>query len=351
MAKPVMIATAGDKVPYANGGLKLSKTILLDKINLHPDFQKLFDIEPELLERITQSIKENGYDNSQPLHLWVHDGEYDLIDGYTRYAALKAADKDTAPYYEHNFGTFDEAYKYVLSLQVNRRNLSGAELLRHVAFLSGNIANDVSGRKSEAIAETLGVSARTVQRAMAVEKQADDKMKEKIDSGEMSVNQAYNELKGRNKAKKEKEEVAEADLNDLPFSRDELGSESNTENGKYDSDHEEGFGDSTEEYSEEESCEADNGETDGGELDAFDMFDDDDLDSETEINLVSESEGIDLAALMSECMEIAERYGLEAEEDVCSYANGDKSKIISACIKFFLPEVKETKHNTKSTGK
>lgn len=299
MAKPIMLATAGDKIPYANGGLKLSKTILLDKINLHPDFQKLFDIEPELLDRITQSIKENGFDNSQPLHLWVHDGNYDLIDGYTRYAALKAAGKDTAPYFEHNFDTFDEAYKYVLSLQVNRRNLSGAELLRHVSILTGVTNNEFGeGKKSKAIAEALGVSTRTVEKALAVEKKADEETKEKINSGEMSVNQAYNKIK--NKEKREKiSQATEDDLNDLPFTDSELGND--TPDSPYSGD-------------------------------AFDVFgDEDDDEDNSEVR-----GGIDLASLISDCMKIAERYDLEVEEDGCKTSPLDDRIIYSVCIKFSL---------------
>lgn len=280
MAKSIILATAGDKVPYANGGLKLSKTILLDKINLHPDFQKLFDIEPELLDRITQSIKENGFDNSQPLHLWVHDGNYDLIDGYTRYAALKAAGKDTAPYFEHNFDTFDEAYKYVLSLQVNRRNLSGAELLRHVSILTGVTNNEfVEGKKSKAIAEALGVSTRTVEKALAVEKKADEETKEKINSGEMSVNQAYNKIK--NKEKREKiSQATEDDLMDLPFDDENACAEDSFSDfdNTADEDISQSSDDTDATVTEAETQEEDfsdaqeTGNSSSDSLDAFDMF-------------------------------------------------------------------------------
>ncbi len=60
-----------------------------------------------------------------------------LIDGYTRIAALKQSGHETVPYFEHKFESFDNAYKYVLELQVNRRNLESSELLRNVSRLLG----------------------------------------------------------------------------------------------------------------------------------------------------------------------------------------------------------------------
>lgn len=68
--------------------------------------------------------------------------------------------------------------------------------------------------------------------------------------------------------------------------------------------------------------------------DAFSGFDtelDDDIED-------VETDDIDLTALMSDCTEIAKRYGLQVEEDVCKFSETDKTKIISACIKFFCQE-------------
>ena len=44
---------------------------------------------------------------------------------------------ETVPYFEHKFESFDNAYKYVHELQVNRRNLESSELLRNVSRLLG----------------------------------------------------------------------------------------------------------------------------------------------------------------------------------------------------------------------
>lgn len=197
MAREITLSKLGGKAPFADGGLKLSKSILIDKIEPHEDFRSLFKIEGELLDRITNSIRENSFDASQPLHIWTKAGDDGivhnyLIDGYTRLEAAKNAGLDTVPYFEHKFKTFDEAYRYALSLQVNRRNLEGGELLRNVSRLLGtDFIQNAKGKKSEAIAEVLGVSARTVEEAISVAKNADEETLAEIESGEKSVHKAY----------------------------------------------------------------------------------------------------------------------------------------------------------------
>lgn len=217
MAKEITFTKLGGKAPFADGGLKLSKSILIDKIEPHEDFKSLFKIGDELLERITNSIRENSFDASQPLHIWAKaedDGSIHnyLIDGYTRLEAARNAGLDTVPYFEHKFETFDEAYRYALSLQVNRRNLEGGELLRNVSRLLGtDFIQNAEGKKSEAIAEVLGVSSRTVEEAISVAKNADEETLAEIDSGEKSVHKAYKETK---KKREKRNDAPDEDEND-----------------------------------------------------------------------------------------------------------------------------------------
>ena len=205
MAKRINILSAGTTVPFADGGLKLSKSIKISELENHPDFQELFLIDEKLLERIVNSINENGFDASQPVHIWKMADDNGtihmyLIDGYTRIAALKKAGHETVPFFEHSFETFDDAYKYVLGLQVNRRNLEGSELLRNVSKLLGTeFVQNAEGKKSEVIAEVLGVSDRTVEKAISVAENADEETLAKIDNGELSVNKAYKQGKAKQK--------------------------------------------------------------------------------------------------------------------------------------------------------
>ena len=205
MAKKITILSAGNAIPFADNGLKLSKSIKISDIEYHDEFKSLFSIDENLLSRIKNSIKENRYDNSQPVHIWLSTDEsgnthHYLIDGHTRVKASEQAGLETVPYFEHKFHTFEEAYKYVLGLQVNRRNLEGSELLRNISKLYGtNFIQNYEGKKSEAIAELIGKSDRTVEKGLYVNKNADEETLEKIDSGKLSVDKAYKQLKKQEK--------------------------------------------------------------------------------------------------------------------------------------------------------
>ena len=151
MIKTLNMIEAGGNVPIADGRKKFSRMMLIEDIEEHPDFKALYKIDEGVLERIVKSMKESGFDESQPVHIWLtEDGHKYLIDGYTRFTASKKAGITSLPVYEHNFKSFDETYKYVLGLQVNRRNLDGDELLRNVAILSKcNFVKNSSGYKAE----------------------------------------------------------------------------------------------------------------------------------------------------------------------------------------------------------
>ena len=196
MIKTLNMLAAGNDVPIADGRKKFSRMMLIEDIEEHADFKALYKIDAGVLERIVKSMKENGFDESQPVHIWLtEDGHKYLIDGYTRYTASKKAGITSLPVYEHSFKSFDETYKYVLGLQVNRRNLDGDELLRNIAILSKcEFVQKSTGSKAELIAKNLGISKRTAQRAISVEKKANEKMRQQIENNEMTLSQAYTKI-------------------------------------------------------------------------------------------------------------------------------------------------------------
>lgn len=212
MAKRINILSAGGDIPFADNGLKLSKSIRISEIEYHEDFKSLFAIDENLLKRITDSMLKNKYDNSQPIHIWAYTDETGtchkfIIDGHTRLKAAEQAGFETVPYYEHNFETFEEAYKYVLGLQVNRRNLDDGELLRNISKLYGtDFIQNAEGKKSEAIAKILGKSDRTIEKGWYVIENAAEETLAKIDSGETTVNKTYKQIKSK---EKEQDQITE----------------------------------------------------------------------------------------------------------------------------------------------
>ena len=238
MAKKLNIITNGSAggLPVQNQGLKLSKIIALNKIEEHEKFKALYTIDEDLLERIAEDMKANKFDQSQPVHLWLQTDEdenehFYLIDGYTRVQAAKLAGLPTVPYFEHNFESFDEAHRYALHLQVDRRNLDGADLLKNIELLMGSdYIKNMKGSKSAAIGEMLGVSKRTVDRATFVEKNATEEQLATIASGEATINATYNEIKKENKKQTAgleiedefDEEIKEDDIDDFSVDFDAL---------------------------------------------------------------------------------------------------------------------------------
>lgn len=212
MAKTLSIIKNGMKggLPVQNQGLKLSKIIAIEKIEEHERFKMLYSIDEDLLGRISDDMKEHKFDTSQPVHIWLckdEDGNehFYLIDGYTRVSAAKLAGLTTVPYFEHNFDSFEEAHRYALHLQVDRRNLNGMDLLKNIEELMGSdYIQNMKGNKNAAIGEMLGVSEKTVERANFVEKNASEEQIEKIESGEATINSTYNELKGKKKEKSDR---------------------------------------------------------------------------------------------------------------------------------------------------
>lgn len=225
MGKGVSLMTAGNRLALANGGMKFSKRMLIEQIELHKEFQKLFVMEEDLLERITESIKANGFDNSQPVHIWkTKDGHLYLIDGYTRYTASCRAGLSSIPVFEHDFENFEEAFRYAISLQKDRRNIEPGELMNQVTrLMKTKFVKNHEGDKATLVAETLGVSRSSVTRAIAVDKKADKETRKKLSEGQMSLSDAYSKVQGKDTPKEKhaiEKDVSESEL--LPENSCEL---------------------------------------------------------------------------------------------------------------------------------
>jgi hypothetical protein len=64
MAKLPQLAGAG------NAGVQLvAKIMRTADIKIHPELSKVFEIEDDVPERITESMKKKGYDKTEPMVL------------------------------------------------------------------------------------------------------------------------------------------------------------------------------------------------------------------------------------------------------------------------------------------
>ena len=181
------------------------KILKIKDIVLIPEFQKLLVMEEDVLEKMKQSMKEEGFKSGHEIHIWKRGKEYILIDGHTRKCAWESLGNKTIPCIIHNFADIEEAKTFAIKEQINRRNLSGQALLDAVANFNfekgkGNVVGE-KGKASEIIAKQIGVSAKTVEKTRLVLKKASPEQLEAIKKDEISMNQVYKQIQDKKKPK------------------------------------------------------------------------------------------------------------------------------------------------------
>lgn len=202
MAK--LSALTKNTVGLNSGAEVIAQKISLDKIVTHPTFQTLLPINDKELENIVKDMEENGFDRSKPVCIWREENV--LIDGYTRFTAAKKARLSEIYKYEMSFGTEQEALEYAMKQQLNRRNLNDAgkimlieklDNLRNPGRKSSDPEADAEprGKSAQALAESLGIGTRTVERGRYVLANADEETLEEVKSGKKSINQAAKKIK------------------------------------------------------------------------------------------------------------------------------------------------------------
>ena len=183
------------------------KTLKIKDIVLIPEFQKLLVMEADVLEKMRESMREEGFKPGHEIHIWKRGKEYILIDGHTRKCAWESLGNKTIPCIIHNFADIEEAKTFAIKEQINRRNLSGQALLEAVANFNfekgkGNVVGE-KGKASEIIAKQIGVSAKTVEKTRLVLKEASPEQLEAIKKDEISMNQVYKQIQDKKKPKPE----------------------------------------------------------------------------------------------------------------------------------------------------
>ena len=183
------------------------KTLKIKDIVLIPEFQKLLVMEADVLEKMRESMREEGFKPGHEIHIWKRGKEYILIDGHTRKCAWESLGNNTIPCIIHNFADIEEAKTFAIKEQINRRNLSGQALLDAVANFNfekgkGNVVGE-KGKASEIIAKQIGVSAKTVEKTRLVLKEASPEQLEAIKKDEISMNQVYKQIQDKKKPKPE----------------------------------------------------------------------------------------------------------------------------------------------------
>lgn len=184
-------------------------------------FNSLFDISPEVLAAVTESMKNTGYDHAFPVVLW----EDVCIDGHTRIIAAEKLGIKEIPVQHKSFNNEKEALEYSIHNQRDRRNLTDAELLRCIAAIDKPLSKVQAGKKGgeatveekvekevpshKITAKKLKIGESKVTDARTV--LADKKAKKDVESGKKTITKAAKEIRERKKAEtpeKEKSVIA-----------------------------------------------------------------------------------------------------------------------------------------------
>ena len=108
------------------------------------ELEGLFPRYDDVLEAITQGMREEGFDRSQPLLVWKNspNGAV-LLDGHTRKRAAIAAGLKKVPIFYVVADSLEKAVEYADNLQFRRRNLTDADRLRYTMrrLERGNLFN------------------------------------------------------------------------------------------------------------------------------------------------------------------------------------------------------------------
>jgi ParB family chromosome partitioning protein len=208
----------------------------IDDIKTASPFCDLFPVRKRVLDDIVWDMRRNGYDNSQPLVLWKDHGNV-VIDGHTRLSAAKKANIYQIPIIFKAFSDEEDALKYAIACQKNRRNLSDSELVAcvveldkrkdKISCLKQNLTVAPCGatvRSSQETAELLGINHRKVERIRTIMDNAPDEIKRMVKTGRMTVNSAYNRTVGARRNEKFGKAVLDdfCNLTIKRFDREEL---------------------------------------------------------------------------------------------------------------------------------
>ena len=174
-------------------------------IRIDHEFESLIPpLTAEEYAGLQESIIRDGC--IDPLVLWGDT----LVDGHNRYRICEehGIAYDTV---QMDFGTRDDALRWIITNQFSRRNLPAYERARLALRLKPVIAAQAEkrmrsgkadltqisagGETRDTIARTAGVSHDTIAKVEKIEAKAAPEIKQKLSSGEMSINQAYKAVK------------------------------------------------------------------------------------------------------------------------------------------------------------
>jgi hypothetical protein len=222
------------------------RTIEISHIKTHPTFVELLPVDEDLLAKMIEVMRGNGFYQSEPVVLakWKGQEEPALIDGHMRIRAASEAGITHVPCVDMEFGNEMEALQLAVNLQtVRRRTTDGAfyrlccqydalmapgrkseeskELLTHVSNFVGRSA---SARRTAAL---IGCHYRKIDKIRKIRRDGWPDIRDAVRNDQCSINRAYklirdmeigeDDAKGRRKLSKAQIKVVKSVLSEENF--------------------------------------------------------------------------------------------------------------------------------------
>ena len=177
-------------------------------LNIDPALAVLLPIDPELVERLARDMRDNGYREEEPIVVWQRPDGLFVVDGHTRLKASLKAYLGKVAIIVMKFPSFDEARRYTLRTQRDRRHTRKADILHALIHSTLNtwggsrpneskLSGDnlppnptTAATKLDTIADQLGVSLSSVCRMKAfLEEKVTDQEFQDVRDGKLPTHQ------------------------------------------------------------------------------------------------------------------------------------------------------------------
>jgi hypothetical protein len=198
-------ATVAERDGHQDGRDGHAFMLAIDKIKFDDELMALFPPDEEVLARVMQGLKIEGYDSAAPV---VVDDDNTLVDGHTRVEGSERAGRKDVLAVRKKFANTQVRREYAIRAQLARRNLDDAKMVSLIKLIdrpaqhggarkkSGDSTEaSPTGKSAEATAKKAGTSVAKVNKIRRLEKHPD--LEALVAKKKMTLNAANEEARKR----------------------------------------------------------------------------------------------------------------------------------------------------------
>jgi ParB-like chromosome segregation protein Spo0J len=186
------------------------KTMVISQIKTHPTFVHLLPVDEDLLEKMIQDMRANGYYESEPIVLGVWPGQEEpvLIDGHMRIRAASEVGIGQVPSVTVEFAYELDALQHAINLQTVRRistdaafyrlceqydrlmepGRKGKETKELLTRVSNFVGRSASARRTAAL---IGCHYRKVDKIRKIRRDGTSEIQDAVRNDQLTINKAY----------------------------------------------------------------------------------------------------------------------------------------------------------------